>query len=175
MKKRNIFLIFVAIVAAVCLTFFFWPWGKGYIKIDASGAAATLRLQHGPFSKTTINSDDQPAAVNVDLYYPQWLQLRGKENGDTWQIESRGPWGRLRNISVNKDETTALRLGPPLLVKSNVTSRGSQVFVGFSIIGQAGEQYGNVITKNGRRASTPESRIIDETGKTLAAGKFEYG
>jgi len=172
MKKKY---LFISIIIAACLAFYFWPRQKGYIEIDTSGIPATLRLHHGPFSRTTVSSDKQPSAIRVDLYYPQLLQLRGGQDGDTWQIDSSGPWGRLENIRVNKNETTVLKLGPPLLVKTNVTNRNSLVLIAFSITGQAGERYGNVITKNGLRASTPELKIIDEAGKVLAAGRFQYG
>jgi hypothetical protein len=172
MKKKY---LFISIIIAACLAFYFWPRQKGYIEIDTSGTHATLRLHHGLFSRTTVSSDKQPSAVRVDLYSPQWLQLRGRQDGDTWQIDSSGPWGRLERIEVRKEETTVLRLGPPLLIKTNVANRGSQVLIAFTIIGQAGECYGNVITKNGRSASTPELKIIDEGGKVLAAGRFQYG
>lgn len=167
--------LFIFIIIAACLAFYFWPRQKGYIEIDTSGIPATLRLHHGPFSRAIVSSDKQPSAVRVDLYHPRLLQLRGQRDGDTWQIDSSGPWGKLGNIKVNKDETTVLKLGPPLLIKPNVTKRNSQVSIDFSITGQAGERYGNVITKNGRRVSTPELKIIDEGGKVLAAGRFQYG
>ncbi len=172
MKKKY---LFISAIIAACLAFYFWPRQKGYIEINTSGTSATLRLHHGPFSRTTVSSDKRPSAVRVDLYHPQLLQLRGRQDGDTWQIDSSGPWGKLGDIKVNKDETTVLKLGPPLLIKPNVTNRNSQVSIDFSIIGQADEHYGNVITKNGRRVSTPEVKIIDEGGKVLAAGRFQYG
>jgi hypothetical protein len=172
MKKKY---LFISIIIAACLAFYFWPRQKGYIEIDTSGIPATLRLHHGPFSRTTVFSSRRPSAVRVDLYSPKWLQLRGRQDGDTWQIDGRGPWGRLERIEVRKDETIVLKLGPPLLIKTNVTNRGSQVLIAFTIIGQAGERYSNVITKNGRRVSTPELKIIDEGGKVLAAGRFQYG
>jgi len=174
MKKKNIW-IFIVIVAAACLVFYFWPRQIGYIKIDASGASATLQLRGGLFSKKTVTSGAQSAAVRAQWHHPQQLQLRGTQNGDTWQIDSRGPWGKLNSIKVRKDETTLLKLGPPLLIKPGVSSRGSQVLIDFSITGRAGERYGSVITKNGRRVSTPGVKIMDETGNILAAGKFEYG
>jgi len=173
--KRKYIWISIAIVATACLAFYFWPRQIGYIKIDASGATATLQLRGGLFSKKTVTSGAQSAAVRAGLHDPQRLYLRREQNGDTWQIDSRGPWGKLARIKVEKNETTVLKLGPPLLIKPGVSSRGSQVLIDFSIIGQAEERYGNVITKNGRRASTPGLKIMDKAGNVLAAGKFEYG
>lgn len=163
--------ILIAVVVAVFLAIYLWPRPIGYIKIDANDATATLQISRSLLSKSTVTSGAKPSVVRAGLYRTQRLQIRGEQNGNTYQIESRKHW----NIKVKNNETTALRLGPPLLVKPNVTSRGSLVLIDFSIIGQAGEQYGNVIKKNGRTASTPELKIIDEAEKTLAAGKFEYG
>ena len=175
MKKKGIFLVFVAILAVTFLAFCFWPRDKGYIKIDASGADAALYLRRCLFSRTTVTSGAQSTVVRAQLHQPQRLYLRGKQDSDTWQLNSSGPWGKLGNIRVNRNETTVLKLGPPLIVKTYVTNRNSQVSIDFTIIGQAGERYDNVITKNGRRVSTPAVKIIDEGGKVLAAGRFQYG
>jgi hypothetical protein len=174
MKTKYIW-IFIAVVAAIFSAIYLWPHPIGYIKIDAGVANAALLLRSSLVRRTTVTSGALPVTVGAKSYYPEHLLLTGEQSGDKYQIVSKGPWGQLTIISVKKDETTALKLGPPLLVKPNVTSRGSLVLIDFSIIGQADEQYGNVITKNGRTASTPELKIIDEAGNTLAAGKFEYG
>jgi hypothetical protein len=175
MKKKGVFLVFVVILAAAFLAFCFWPRDKGYIKIDASGADATLYLHRCLFSTTTVTAGVKPTIVRAQSYQPRKLYLRGERDGNIWQIESNGPWGKLRNIEVNKDGTSVLKLGPPLVIKPNVTKRNSQVSIDFTITGQAGERYENVITKNGRRVFPPEVKIIDEGGKVLAAGRFQYG
>jgi len=60
-------------------------------------------------------------------------------------------------------------------IKLRVTQRGALVSVGFSMIGQAGEDYGIRVVKNGRRLPAPKVKIVDEAGKVLASGKFAYG
>jgi hypothetical protein len=149
--------------------------GKGQIKIDAGGAAAKLQLAGGLFSKATISSGAEPAKVSVRAHRPVQLSLSMKQGGDTWQIDSRGPWGKLSKISVNKNDTTVLKLGPPFLIKPGVRKSGSNVSIDFAIIGQASEQYQSVIRKNNRSVPAPKAKIIDETGNVLASGKFEYG
>ncbi|OHB59129.1 MAG: hypothetical protein A2173_10655 [Planctomycetes bacterium RBG_13_44_8b] len=172
MKKKY---LLVFIIIAACLAFYFWPRQKGYIEIDSSGIPATLRLHHGLFSRTIASSNKKPSTVKVGFYSPKWLQLRGQKGDDTWRIVSSGPWGKLEQIGVGKGETTFLRLGPPLIVKTNVTKRDSQVSIYFTLTGRVGERYANIITKNGQRAPAPEVKIIDEGGKVLAAGRFQYG
>lgn len=176
MKKRNIW-ISVAIIAAVVLILMLFSGssGKGQIKIDAGDVIAELQLAGGLFSKATINSGAEPTKLSVRAHRPEQLSLSMKQGGDTWQIDSRGPWGKLSTISVNNNETTVLRLGPPFLIKPGVRKSGSNVLVDFAIIGQAGEQYQNVVRKNNRTVPAPKAKIIDEAGNVLASGGFEYG
>ena len=174
MKKIYIW-ISVAIIAAAVLLLYSYSQETGQIKIDAGGAIAELQLAGGLFSKATINSGAEPAKVSVRAHRPVQLSLSMKQGGDTWQIDSRGPWGKLSKISVNNNDTTVLKLGPPFLIKPGVRKRGLNVSVDFAIIGQASEQYQSVIRKNNRAVPAPKAKIIDETGNVLASGKFEYG
>jgi hypothetical protein len=177
MKKIAIW-ISVAIVAVVVLLLFSYSQGKGrkgQIKIDAGGAAAKLQLGGGLFNKATINSGAEPTKVSARAHRPQHLSLSMKQNGNTWQIDSSGPWGKLSTIKVRKNSTTVLELGQSFLIKPSVSKSGSQVSIGLSIIGRAGEHYSAEITKNGKRLPTPKLKIVDETGNVLTSGKFEYG
>ena len=176
MKKRDIWISVAIIAAAVLiLMLFFGSSGKGQIKIDAGGAVAELQLAGGLFSKATISSGAEPATVSSQAHRPEQLSLSMKQGADTWRIDSSGPWGKLSKISVNNNETTVLRLGPPFLIKPGVRKSGSNVSVDFAIIGQAGEQYQSVVRKNNRTVPAPKAKIIDEAGNVLASGRFEYG
>jgi hypothetical protein len=176
MKKRDIWISVAFIAAAVLILMLFsGSSGKGQIKIDAGDAVAELQLAGGLFGKATINSGAEPAKVSVRAHRPEQLSLSMKQGGDTWQIDSRGPWGKLSTISVSNNDTTVLKLGPPFVIKPGVRRSGSNVSVDFAIIGQASEQYQNVVRKNNRMVSPPKAEIIDEAGNVLASGRFEYG
>ena len=176
MKKRNIWISVAIIAAAVLILMLFsGSSGKGQIKIDAGGAIAELQLAGGLFSKATINSGAELAKVSAQAHRPQHLSLSMKQDSSTWQIDSRGPWGKLSKISVSKNDTTVLKLGPPFLIKPEVRKSGSNVSIDFAIIGQASEQYQNVPRKNNRSVPEAKAKIIDEAGNVLATGKFEYG
>ncbi len=177
MKKRDIW-ISIAIIAAAVLLLYSYSQGKsqkGQIKIDAGGAEAKLQLAGGLFDKATISSGAEPTKVSARAHRPQHLSLSMKQGGDTWRIDSSGPWGKLSTISVTNNNTTALKLGPPLLIKPSVNKSSSLVSIGLSIIGRTGVHYRPEITKNGKRLPTPKLKIVDETGNVLATGKFEYG
>ena len=176
MKKRDVWISVAIIAAAVLILMLFsGSSGKGQIKIDAGGAVAELQLVGGLFSKATINSGAEPTKVSAKAHRPVQLSLSMKQGSDTWQINSSGPWGKLSTITVKNNETSALKLGPPFLIKPGVRKSGSNVSVDFAITGQASEQYQNVVRKNNRTVPAPKAKIIDEAGNVLASGGFEYG
>lgn len=173
MKKKDIW-ISVAVIAATVLAVYFYSRRQGYIKIDAPGVE--MKLRSGWFRSASVGSGEEPVAVRARTYRPERLSITGKQDGSTWQISSYGPWGELANIKVTNDETTVLKLGPPFLLKTDVRQiRTRAVSIGLSLIGQAGEHYSSQITKNRRAVGVPTLQIVDESGKVLVAGKFEYG
>jgi hypothetical protein len=174
MKKRDIW-ISVAIIAAAVLLLYLYSQGKGRIKIDAGGAAATLQLRSSWLSKATISSGAEPTKVSARVHRPAQLSLSMKQGSNTWRLDSRGPWGDLSTIKVTNNNTTVLKLGPPFLIKPKVRKSGSNVSIDFAVIGQASEQYRNSIMQNNRRVPAPKLKIVDEAGTVLASGKFAYG
>ena len=174
MKKKDIW-ISLAIIATAGLVALVYLQRKGYLGIDAGGADAALRLRNGWLSHVTVTSGAEPAKIGARIYRPQHLRLSMGQNGHTWRIESRGPWADLSKLKVGNNETVKIRLGPPFLIKSRVHKQGSVVSIGYTIIGRAGEQYQNLITKDGRAVTGATINIIGEAGKVLESGKFKYG
>ena len=174
MKKRDIW-ISIAIIAAAVLLLFLSSRGKGQIKFNADGAVTTLRLGNNWLGKTTITSTDQPCKISARLHRPELLRISMQQGGNTWRLESRGPWGELSKILVKNNDTTVLKLGPPFQIKTKTRYASARVSIGFAIIGQAGENYRNVIMLNNKRAPAAKVKIIDEAGSVLASGKFAYG
>jgi len=175
MKKKDIW-ISVGIIVVVLVAFYFYSQRKGYISVDAGGTTATLQLDSGWFHKVTLGAESEPVAVPARVYKGERLHLRKSQNGSTWGVDTRGPWGNLAQIKVKNRQTTFLRVGPPLLIKPTIQRSASNVSIGLSIIGQAGEQYGvRQVTKDVKQPAAPAVKIIDDSGKVLAAGKFAFG
>ena len=174
MKKKDI-LISLAIIAASGLALLYYSQRKGFVGIDAGGAEAQLYLRSSWLTSARIASGDKPATISTRIYRPQFLSLSMKQDGNTWRIESRGPWSDLSTIKVRKNEATAIRLGPPFLIKPEVKKNGSILSIDYAIIGQAGEQYQDFITKDNKAVTRPKIKIVDETGNVLKSGSFEYG
>ena len=174
MKKKDIW-ISIGIIAAAALTFRLYCLGKGLVEIDAGGATAELEIRGSLFNKTTMSTGTGPWRVRGRVHRPQRLSLSMQQEGQNWRIDSHGPWGHLSRIKLKNNQTKTLRLGPPFLIRPNISKSGSRIAIDYAIVGQAGEQYQNLATKNGRPVIGAELTIVDETGNVLDSGKFKYG
>ncbi len=174
MKKRDIW-ISAAIIGAAVLLLCLHSRGGGRIEIDAGGAVAALQLRNNWFKSTTITSGAGPASASAGVYRPRRLSISTEQNGQTWRIDSSGPWMKLSRIRVKNFKTTALRLGPPFMIKPKVRRNGSSVEIDFVIVGQAGERYEKFAVKDNRPVRKAKVRIVDETGNIFEAGSFKYG
>jgi len=91
------------------------------------------------------------------------------ENGDKWLLElAKG-----QSLSSLKDSSS--KTGPPLLIKTDVQISGRDASIGLIVEGQAGEKYAGVAQKNGQWQRAPAFNIVDEAGKVLTSGRFQYG
>lgn len=109
MKKKDIW-VSLAIIACASLTLFYYTQRKGYVGINAGGADAVLQLNSSWLTLATITSDTEPAAISARIHRPKSLNLSMEQDGHTWRIESRGPWGDLSKIKIRNNKATALRL-----------------------------------------------------------------
>ena len=140
MKKRDI-LISLAVIGASIVAVWTCLQMKGQVRIDVVGAEAILQLKDGWLGQTAVTSRLQTSDLRTGVYNARRVTVSTEQNGQTWRIESLGPWGELSRIRIKRNETTTLRLGPPFLVKPQINRTGSVVSVGYSIVGQAGEHY----------------------------------
>lgn len=91
------------------------------------------------------------------------------ENGDKWTLDL------LKGQPPSRFRSGTAKPGPPLLVKTDVRTRGRNVSIGLVVEGQAGEKYVGGAKKNAEQMPPPKFKIVDEAGKVLATGKFRYG
>jgi hypothetical protein len=134
-----------------------------------------LQLKGGFGSSFALRSGTEPVAVPARAYKPTALTLVQKQDGDVWQLWSRGPWGQLARIRAERGRTTTIEVGPPLQIKPQVEMYPGQVRVGLCLFGRSGEKYENSILKNEQRISEPQVKIVDEAGTVLASGRFQFG
>ncbi len=174
MKKRDIS-ISIAIIGAAVLLVCLHSRGGGRIEIDAGDAVAVLQLRNNWLKSTRITSEAGPTLTSAGVHRPRRLSISTEQDGHTWRIDSRGPWVNLSRIRVKALRTTALRLGPPLMIKSKVRRNSSSVDIDYAIVGQAGERYEKFAVKDNRAVKKAKVRIVDEMGNIVEAGSFRYG
>lgn len=92
-----------------------------------------------------------------------------------WTFKSYRDTGPLRDFEIRVGETTSFKIGPPFSVKTDVKQIRDRVLIGMKLEGRAKERYRLPVMKGGRRLPAPEFKIVNESGKVLASGQFEYG
>jgi hypothetical protein len=92
------------------------------------------------------------------------------ESGNKWNLDLvKGQ----RFASTSKSDKKA---GPPLLVSTNTMKiNDRQLSIGIEVKGQVGEKYISGALKNGKREPGPQFKIVNEQGRVLTSGTFEYG
>jgi len=173
---KKIIVIPVIIVVLIGIILFYYSRQTGYVKLATTGVKLNLRGLHGAFWK---NLQIGPSTNPVKTHVGQYLALLGSftmnANGDKWQTSFYGAQNVSSRITVTKSQTTVLKFGPPLHVKTEIEPVGRQVSIGLSITGQSGERYNPQVMKNGSVLEPPKLKIVDESGNVLASGNFEYG
>jgi hypothetical protein len=172
MKNRYALLLFGVAAGAVALSYQF-ARQEGSLAVQTPGVV--LQVKSGFGHSTTLRSESGPVTLSTRACRPTSLELRWKQGEDTWQMWSKGPWGQLSRIRVDRHQTTTVELGPPLLVKPEVAIHGRLVDVSLGIFGRSGEKYTNLICMNDRRIKAPRIEIVNEAGTVLVADQFQYG
>ncbi len=166
-------MLLLGVVAVILAAMYLLAQQERYIDIKTPGVV--LQVKSVFSHDMTLRSELGATAVPARAYQPTSLELRWQQGDDTWQMFSRGPWGQLSRIKVERRRTSVIELGPPLLIKPEVGIYGRQVAVDLCIFGRAGERYTSVICKNDRRVEAPQVKIIDEAGAVLNSGPGKYG
>ena len=176
MKKKPIFFGLLVLVVIVSSAIILYSKQTGYVKLETPGVTVDLRGLHGVFWE---NLQIGPSTDPVKTHVGQYLALHGSftmdADGDKWLASFYGAQNVSSRITVAKGQTTVLKLGPPLNIKTEVEPVGRQVSIGLSITGQSDERYNPQVMKNGSILEAPKLKIMDETENVLASGKFEYG
>ena len=90
-------------------------------------------------------------------------------NGADWAIT---PVAGRSPATNRKGEQTR----PALVVKTDVFDRGNrELLIGLVLEGRDGQGYQPVVSRNGVRQPAPTLRIVDEAGKVILDGSFQYG
>ncbi len=178
MNKRSRLIALVVGAVLLSVLFFVGFGGTGYVQIEAPGYEVDLALRGTWMTETiSVTPGSEPIRIRAGRYEPERLTLRLVEDADHWWALRglRKPWGEIGTIKVVRNDTTVLLIGPPLIIRTDVQNNNRLVSIGLSLVGRAGEHYGPEVLSHGENPPAAKLRIVDETGKVLASGTFEYG
>jgi hypothetical protein len=163
------------------------------IKVAPDGSSATFTAVQPPMGRLDVDTNQAELDLFSDSgfhhlarskdgwqlpagrYQTVNLQLVDSADGTPWTMTASFPTGPLRTFSVQADQTTSIKLGPPLV--SNLTFAGSSTTqeINFALKGRADEQYAAGADRSGVTQPPPAFVILDKDGKRLASGIFAYG
>lgn len=174
---KKIIVIPLIIVVLIGIIFLYYSQQTGYIKIDVPGFEADLSLRGPGGAKTISASDITPQEIRAGTYKPERAVVRFTKTSDQWwAIFCRSePWGKLATVNVAEGQTTVLKFGPPLAIRTDAQPKNQTVSIGLSLVGRAGEHYNPQVLMPKGRPPAPKIKIVDEAGNVLASGNFEYG
>ncbi|MBN2181712.1 MAG: hypothetical protein JW715_07340 [Sedimentisphaerales bacterium] len=179
MRKKAKYIGIIILVAVFAILLLYTNQSTGFIKIDTPGFETDLVIRNRKtslFGRKPISlSGNGPFEIKVGSYMPRRIVLRKTETSDKWySLVSNGKWGDLGAIDVSKGQTTEIRLGPPLKIKTEIRHSTRNETISVSIVGRAGEQWNpQVLTPEGPK--TAKLKVINETGDVLAEGRCQYG
>ncbi len=134
-----------------------WLWSDA-VHQQLKGSGRTWRLPAGMYGLTTFELTEK------DSTGQQWAFRVGKAAA-----------GQLGSFEIKPGRTTSFQLGPPYKITTSMERIGEKVYLDFFLSGQAGESYQPGAKKNGTMVPEPGFKIIDESGKVVHTGRFEYG
>jgi len=95
--------------------------------------------------------------------------------GAKWTLECLD-MGPLAKFEVRGGETTAIKVGPPLVLKVEAFAHEArEVVLRLALAGVGGETYSVEVQKGSVRPNPPKVKVLDSAGKVLAEGNSEYG
>jgi len=176
MKKLRI-LIAALIVTGMGFFIFLRSKPHGYVELHTQGFKSYMNLHGGLWDNVFVRSSHSPLRVRTGVYTPSNAVVTAKgDGGQWWTIRcSSGPRGNLERIKVEEDKPTIIKLGPPFKVETDTERKGPDVSIGISIVDHFGIRWSPRITTSKGTRPPPKFIIVNESGKVLASGKFEYG
>lgn len=145
----------------------------GVLDVDCPWAMLTLL---GPCGRHQLKAAQGKWELPAGRYSAEVVTLRQRDDkARLWEVTSYGNTGKLRDFEISEGATLSLKAGPPLQIRPQVSQDARTVRIALATLGRAGEQYSAAATRDGRRSPAPKVRILDESGKVLDSGRFEYG
>jgi hypothetical protein len=117
------------------------------------------------------------SAVALIVTKKETVTVNGNASeGPLWTLQGNN-LAALQKIEVKPGETTTIEIGDPLVLKVAPTPmKDGVITLNLQVTGTAGEVYSALPTaKTATAVKAPEFKIVDDKGKELASGAFQFG
>lgn len=145
---------------------------------NQQNAEMLVRSENGIFQVSTQNGQ----CKLPEGKYRLWTVALHKsdEKKTDWTLQGRASEKKPCEFEISADQVTTLKVGAPLKMQTSERSHrtllsGRVVSFGASCVDDAGIEYEAGASRGKIRGPAPSVKIVDEAGKNLSIGQFEYG
>lgn len=169
----------IALLVALGAGLSLWAASMGKVKIDTPGMVLEVERYGQKVAIPPLREVPVPTGTLETKGIKLHAKGRDTKNRPAiWRLDGTAPYGDLKEIEVSADGVKTIEGGAPLTIvtPAGVSTKGGRtVIVSLQFIGKAKEHYRTVVYMGRRRAPAPKIAIVDEGGKVLDSGNFEYG
>jgi len=144
----------------------------GLLLVDSEDVEMLLVGENGLYR---ICGPEREYTLPVGRYMVSSYGLVRRTPDGMFRLTGAGRSGRLSSMVIEEDSTLKLKVGPPLVLKPVIQRQSEALYIGLTATGRADEEYTVGADLGGRKLSPPRFRILDERGRVLHQGVFEYG
>jgi len=139
------------------------------------GAKDAQLVAMSDFGIQRIKTTDGKVSLPAGKYTAFALLLAGTDGaGAKWTLQGQPPQ-ELQQFEVQPGKTLQAQVGPPLVLKTTAAQEEQAISISLALVGKGGETYSPGALKDNKRPPPPKFEILDEAGKVLQTGNFEYG
>ncbi|MDD2710596.1 MAG: hypothetical protein PHV34_21665 [Verrucomicrobiae bacterium] len=124
--------------------------------------------------KKTVSSATGQFDVPAGSYEVSIYQVRKIMAGRQWTLVGSSLPGQYRKIK-STGEPVSLRLGEDLRICPQVSIGEGMVWINCRLRGSLNEEYRAAVVENGQVHAAPKFQVMDESGRVMASGQFEFG
>ena len=144
----------------------------GLVNVTAPGAILSVSSEPGAY-RVLLHGEPMPLPVGkYDVYTIQIIAW--DDEGHQWRMQCLELPEKLRTFEIREGETTLIEIGPPMKAKAVPERDGESIVVNVQVWGAYGERYFPYV-RDGDPGGWTGMKILDEQGKELDSGEFEYG
>jgi hypothetical protein len=153
----------------------------GTIKIPTQLGSCSFQLASAN-GILNFEGTGQEFQVPMDTYQLYAHTTQVKDSSENWRYDASGTTSG-EQFQIAEGDVFNLRFGAPILVNVSYSRRdgqsgepkaGDTIELSLTLSGQGGEAYTN-IQRGQDRPPAPTFEVVDESGKNVAKGAFEYG